>query len=172
VRLRGRRLRAGCHVTYLDPTGSQLGHKESVKDTARVLGRLYQGIEYRGFSQTTVKQLAEFSGVPVWNGLTDQWHPTQALCGLFTKREHSSRRDGDIAFAYCGDAHNNPGNSLLVAGGLMGMDDRPKVEAAAGFTLCTGNDTVIGALTDLPRLLDRSAGTRITLSASGVHATG
>jgi ornithine carbamoyltransferase len=114
----------GAHVTYLDPTGSQLGHKESVKDTARVLGRMYDGIEYRGFSQTSVEELAASSGVPVWNGLTDEWHPTQSLCDMLTMREHSSKHDEDISFAYCGDAHNNVGNSLLVAGAMMGMDVR------------------------------------------------
>jgi ornithine carbamoyltransferase len=114
----------GAHVTYLDPSGSQLGHKESVKDTARVLGRMYDGIEYRGSGQVNVEQLAAFSGVPVWNGLTDEWHPTQTLCDMLTMREHSPKPDDEIAFAYCGDARNNVGNSLLVAGALMGMDVR------------------------------------------------
>ena len=114
----------GAHVTYLEPSGSQMGHKESVKDTARVLGRMYDGIEYRGFSQAHVEDLAAWSGVPVWNGLTDQWHPTQTLCDMLTMREHSPKDDEEIAFAYCGDAHNNVGNSLLVAGALMGMDVR------------------------------------------------
>jgi ornithine carbamoyltransferase len=114
----------GAHVTYLDPSGSQLGHKESVKDTARVLGRMYDGIEYRGSSQASVEQLAAASGVPVWNGLTDEWHPTQTLCDMLTMREHSPKPDEEIAFAYCGDARNNVGNSLLVAGALMGMDVR------------------------------------------------
>jgi ornithine carbamoyltransferase len=114
----------GAHVTYLDPSGSQLGHKESVKDTARVLGRMYDGIEYRGSGQVNVEQLAAFSGVPVWNGLTDEWHPTQTLCDMLTMREHSPKPDDEIAFTYCGDARNNVGNSLLVAGALMGMDVR------------------------------------------------
>jgi ornithine carbamoyltransferase len=114
----------GAHVTYLDPSGSQIGHKESVKDTARVLGRMYDGIEYRGFSQANVEELAASSGVPVWNGLTDEWHPTQTLCDMLTMREHSPKHDEEIAFAYCGDARNNVGNSLLVAGALMGMDVR------------------------------------------------
>jgi ornithine carbamoyltransferase len=114
----------GAHVTYLDPSGSQLGHKESVKDTARVLGRMYDGIEYRGSAQANVEELAAFSGVPVWNGLTDEWHPTQTLCDMLTMREHSPKNDDEIAFAYCGDARNNVGNSLLVAGALMGMDVR------------------------------------------------
>ncbi|CAN5377984.1 ornithine carbamoyltransferase [soil metagenome] len=114
----------GAHVTYLDPSGSQLGHKESVKDTGRVLGRMFDGIEYRGFSQASVEQLAMFSGVPVWNGLTDQWHPTQSLCDMLTMIEHASKPAQQISFAYCGDARNNTANSLLVAGAMMGMDIR------------------------------------------------
>jgi len=114
----------GAHVTYLDPAGSQMGHKESVKDTARVLGGMFDAIEYRGSAQTNVEELAAWSGVPVWNGLTDEWHPTQTLCDMLTMREHSSKPDAEIAFAYLGDAHNNVGNSLLVAGALMGMDVR------------------------------------------------
>ncbi len=112
----------GARVTYLDPTGSHIGHKESIKDTARVLGRFYDGIEYRGSAQALVETLAEHSGVPVWNGLTDEWHPTQSLCDVMTMREHvASER---IAFAYLGDARNNVGNSLLVGGALSGMDVR------------------------------------------------
>ena len=114
----------GAHVTYLDPTGSQLGHKESVEDTARVLGRFYDGIEYRGFSQESVETLAHYAGVPVWNGLTDEWHPTQTLCDMLTMREHTSKHDEEIAFAFLGDARNNMGNSLLVTGAMMGMDVR------------------------------------------------
>ncbi len=114
----------GAHVTYLDPTGSQLGHKESVADTARVLGRFYDGIEYRGFGQEHVETLARYAGVPVWNGLTDEWHPTQTLCDVLTMREHSPKHDNEIAFAYVGDARNNMGNSLLVTGAMMGMDVR------------------------------------------------
>jgi ornithine carbamoyltransferase len=114
----------GAHVTYLDPEGSHFGHKESVKDTARVLGRMYDGIEYRGFSQATVELLARHAGVPVWNGLTDEWHPTQSLCDMLTMREATGKEDHEIAFAYCGDAHNNVANSLLVAGAMLGMDVR------------------------------------------------
>lgn len=114
----------GARVSYLDPTGSQIGHKESMKDTARVLGRMYDGIEYRGSAQENVEILAEYAGVPVWNGLTDEWHPTQTLCDMLTMREHTHKHDGQIAFAYLGDAHNNVGNSLLVAGAMMGMDVR------------------------------------------------
>lgn len=114
----------GARVTYLDPTGSQIGHKESMEDTARVLGRMYDGIEYRGSAQANVETLAEHAGVPVWNGLTDEWHPTQMLCDMLTMREHSGKHDEDIAFAYLGDARNNVGNSLLVSGAMMGMDVR------------------------------------------------
>jgi ornithine carbamoyltransferase len=112
----------GARVTYLDPTGSQIGHKESMKDTARVLGRFYDGIEYRGSAQALVEVLAEHSGVPVWNGLTDEWHPTQSLCDVLTMREHVQAER--ICFAYLGDARNNVGNSLLIAGAMSGMDVR------------------------------------------------
>ncbi|HWH27789.1 MAG TPA: ornithine carbamoyltransferase [Mycobacteriales bacterium] len=112
----------GAHVTYLDPAGSQIGHKESVADTARVLGRMYDGIEYRGSAQRNVELLAQHSGVPVWNGLTDEWHPTQSLCDVLTVREHV---DADRpALAYLGDARNNVGNSTLVAGAMSGFDVR------------------------------------------------
>jgi len=114
----------GAHVTYLGPTGSQIGIKETMKDTARVLGRMFDGIEYRGFKQTTVEELAEFSGVPVWNGLTNEAHPTQVLADLMTMQEHSDKPLHDIAFAYIGDARFNMGNSLLVGGAKMGMDVR------------------------------------------------
>ena len=114
----------GARVTYLDPSGSQIGHKESMEDTARVLGRMYDGIEYRGSSQENVETLASHAGVPAWNGLTDEWHPTQSLCDMLTMREHCGKHDEEIAFAYLGDAHNNVGNSLLVAGAMMGMDVR------------------------------------------------
>ena len=114
----------GAHVTYLDPTGSQLGHKESVKDTGRVLGRMFDGIEYRGFAHASVEELARSSGVPVWNGLSDTWHPTQSLCDIFTMLEHSGKPADEISFAYVGDARNNVGNSLLVAGAMSGMDVR------------------------------------------------
>lgn len=113
----------GMNVTYLGPTGSQMGKKESVKDTARVLGRMYDGIEYRGFSQNTVKTLAEYSGVPVWNGLTDQFHPTQILADFLTIIEHKGHLKG-IKFAYMGDARNNMGNSLMVGSAKMGLDFR------------------------------------------------
>lgn len=114
----------GARVTFLDPASSQMGHKESIEDTARVLGRMYDGIEYRGSGHDRVETLAEYAGVPVWNGLTDDWHPTQTLCDLMTMREHSGKRDAEISFAYLGDARNNVANSLLVGGAMMGMDVR------------------------------------------------
>jgi ornithine carbamoyltransferase len=114
----------GAHVTYLGPGESQLGYKESVADTARVLGRMFDAVEYRGAAHSTVEELARHAGVPVWNGLTDTWHPTQSLCDVFTMREHSAKPDPEITFAYCGDARNNMANSLLVAGAMSGMDVR------------------------------------------------
>jgi ornithine carbamoyltransferase len=114
----------GAHVTYLGPEGSQIGNKESMKDTARVLGRMYDGIEYRGFAQATVETLAEYSGVPVWNGLTDQFHPTQTLCDVLTMMDHSDKPLDKIAYCYLGDARNNMGNSLMVMGCKLGMDVR------------------------------------------------
>ena len=114
----------GAHVTYLGPTGSQIGIKESMKDTARVLGRIYDGIEYRGFAQATVEELAEYAGVPVWNGLTNEFHPTQILADFLTMREYSDKPLREISFAYLGDARYNMGNSLLVGGVKMGMDVR------------------------------------------------
>ena len=114
----------GAHVTYLGPSGSQIGHKESMKDTARVLGRMYDGIEYRGFSQKTVEVLGQYAGVPVWNGLTDEFHPTQILADFLTMMEASGKPLKDISFCYMGDAKNNMGNSLMVGAAKMGMDFR------------------------------------------------
>jgi ornithine carbamoyltransferase len=114
----------GAHVTYLGPSGSQIGHKESMKDTARVLGRMYDGIEYRGFGQELVETLAQYAGVPVWNGLTDEFHPTQMLADFLTMIEHSDKPVGQIAYCYLGDARFNMGNSLMVMGCKMGMDVR------------------------------------------------
>ena len=114
----------GAGVTYLEPSGSQIGHKESIKDTARVLGRMYDGIEYRGFGQAVVEELAAYAGVPVFNGLTDEFHPTQMLADLLTMREHCAKPLNQIAYAYVGDARYNMGNSLLLAGALLGMDVR------------------------------------------------
>ncbi|MCF3181543.1 ornithine carbamoyltransferase [Streptomyces polychromogenes] len=114
----------GAHTTYLDPSGSQMGHKESVRDTARVLGRMFDGIEYRGDSQQAVEELAAYSGVPVFNGLTDDWHPTQMLADVLTMTEQCAKPLERIAFAYLGDARFNMGNSYLVTGALLGMDVR------------------------------------------------
>lgn len=115
----------GAQVTYLGPSGSQIGHKESMKDTARVLGRIYDGIEYRGYGQNIVEELAEFAGVPVWNGLTDEFHPTQILADFLTMQEHSRGKHlHQISFAYLGDARNNMSNSLMVGAAKMGMDIR------------------------------------------------
>ena len=114
----------GAHVTYLGPTGSQMGAKESMKDTARVLGRMYDGIEYRGFGQDIVEELAKYAGVPVWNGLTNEFHPTQVLADFLTMMEHTDKPLSHVSFAYLGDARNNMGNSLLVGAAKMGMDFR------------------------------------------------
>jgi ornithine carbamoyltransferase len=114
----------GARVTYLGPSGSQMGTKESLKDTARVLGRMYDAIEYRGFDQSAVETLAEYSGVPVYNGLTDQYHPTQILADLLTMMEHSDKPLHQVAFAFLGDARNNMGNSLMIGAAKMGMDFR------------------------------------------------
>ncbi|CAI1619733.1 Ornithine carbamoyltransferase chain I [Serratia fonticola] len=115
----------GAQVTYLGPSGSQIGHKESMKDTARVLGRMYDGIQYRGFGQCLVETLAEHAGVPVWNGLTNEFHPTQLLADLLTVREHlPGKALSEVKFAYIGDARNNMGNTLLEAAALVGMDLR------------------------------------------------
>ncbi len=114
----------GAHVTYLGPSGSQIGIKESMKDTARVLGRMFDGIEYRGFAQKTVEELAEYAGVPVWNGLTNEFHPTQILADFLTMSEHVDKPLNQVSYAYLGDARFNMGNSLLVGGAKMGMDVR------------------------------------------------
>ena len=114
----------GAHVTYLGPSGSHIGHKETMKDTARVLGRTYDGIEYRGFAQETIETLAAYAGVPVWNGLTDEFHPTQILADVLTMIEHSYKDLPEIAYCFLGDARNNMGNSLMVGGAKLGMDVR------------------------------------------------
>ena len=145
----------GARVTYLDPSGSQLGHKESVADTARVLGRFYDGIEFRGRKQEHVEMLAELSGVPVWNGLTDQWHPTQMLADQLTMIEHSGKPIEQISFAYLGDARNNVANSLLVSGALMGMD----VRMVAPKELQTPQEVV-----DQAQQLANTSGARITIT--------
>ncbi len=114
----------GANVTYLGPGGSHIGHKETMKDTARVLGRTYDGIEYRGFAQATVETLAEYAGVPVWNGLIDEFHPTQILADVLTMTEHTYKDLPEIAYCFMGDARNNMGNSLMVGGCKLGMDVR------------------------------------------------
>jgi ornithine carbamoyltransferase len=131
----------GGHVTYIDPVGSQLGKKESLKDTARVLGRMYDGIEYRGFHQSVVEELAAFSHVPVFNGLTDEFHPTQVLADLMTMEEFGERPLHTLSFCYLGDARFNMGNSLLIGGALMGMD----VRIAAPKLLWPGDEMLLEA---------------------------
>ena len=120
----------GAHVTYLGPSGSQIGQKESMKDTARVLGRMYDAIEYRGYGQKIVEELAAYAGVPVWNGLTDEFHPTQILADFLTMQEHSDKPLSQVRFCYLGDARNNMGNSLMVGAAKMGMDFRAAAPAA------------------------------------------
>jgi ornithine carbamoyltransferase len=120
----------GAHVTYLGPGESQLGHKESVKDTARVLGRMFDAIEYRGSAQAAVETLGQFAGVPVWNGLTETWHPTQMLADILTMTDHCSKPLAEITFCYLGDGRNNSANSLLVTGATLGMDARICAPAA------------------------------------------
>jgi ornithine carbamoyltransferase len=121
----------GAHVTYLGPDGSHIGTEESIPDTARVLGRMFDAIEFRGFDQTTVEQLADSAGVPVFNGLTTQWHPTQMLADVLTMREHHDGRPEEISYCYLGDGRNNVARSLLVTGALLGMDVR--IAAPAGL---------------------------------------
>ena len=148
----------GARVTYLGPEGSHIGEGESIKDTARVLGRMYDGIEYRGFAQESVEILARYSGVPVWNGLTDQWHPTQMLADILTMRDHSDKPLDRVGYCYLGDARNNTANSLLVTGALLGMDVRiaapedlwPTAEVRAiGDALAAGSGARIHIGTDV-----------------------
>jgi ornithine carbamoyltransferase len=153
----------GAHATYLGPTGSQIGSKESIKDTARVLGRMYDGIEYRGFGQEQVEALARYAGVPVWNGLTNECHPTQVLADLMTMGENSDKPLHEIRLAFLGDARNNVANSLLIGSAKMGMDFRavapPKVQP----------DPV---LVKTAREIARQSGARITVTdemAAGVR---
>ncbi len=145
----------GAHVTYLGPSGSQIGDKESMKDTARVLGRMYDGIEYRGFGQERVEILAEYSGVPVWNGLTNEFHPTQVLADFMTMQEHLAKPLNEMSFCYLGDARNNVGNSLLVGAAKMGMDFR----AAAPPSCQPSKDLV-----DTAKEIATSTGARITVT--------
>ncbi|GGX71259.1 ornithine carbamoyltransferase [Streptomyces minutiscleroticus] len=145
----------GASTTYLDPSGSQIGHKESVKDTARVLGRMFDAIEYRGDSQAGVEELAAYAGVPVYNGLTDDWHPTQMLADVLTMTEHSDKPLGGISFAYLGDARFNMGNSYLVTGALLGMDVR--IVAPRAYWPAE-------AVVERARALAERSGARVTLT--------
>ncbi|MEY8120453.1 ornithine carbamoyltransferase [Falsihalocynthiibacter sp. BN13B15] len=151
----------GAHVTYLGPTGSHIGHKESMKDTARVLGRFYDGIEYRGFGQKDAEVLAEFSGVPVFNGLTDDFHPTQILADLMTMREFTHKHLSDTAFCFMGDAGNNMGSSLMIGAALIGMDIR-----LCGPKSCWPNPDLVAQC----RTIAETSGARITLTEK--HAEG
>jgi ornithine carbamoyltransferase len=145
----------GAHVTYLDPAGSHLGKKESIKDTARVLGRMYDAIEYRGDAQQIVEELAAHAGVPVFNGLTDEYHPTQVCADLMTMREYAPQPWHEFSYAYVGNARSNMGNSLMIAGCLMGMD----VRIAAPLKLWPSEDVIEQA-----RKLERQNGGRLTLT--------
>ncbi len=145
----------GGNVTYLGPSGSQIGAKETMKDTARVLGRMYDGIEYRGFGQEIVEELGAFAGVPVWNGLTNEFHPTQILADFLTMQEHSDKPLHEITFAYLGDARNNMGNSLMVGAAKMGMDFR----AVAPKSLFPSEELVAQA-----REIAKETGAKITLT--------
>ncbi len=154
----------GAQVTYLGPSGSQIGHKESMKDTARVLGRMYDGIEYRGYGQQIVEELGAYAGVPVWNGLTDEFHPTQILADLMTMLEHAPGKSlAELRFAYLGDARNNMGNSLMVGAAKMGMDIR--LVAPKSFW---PDETLFAQC----QAIARETGARITLTddvEEGVH---
>jgi ornithine carbamoyltransferase len=145
----------GAHVTYLDPSGSQLGHKESVADTARVLGRMYDAIEFRGNAQTDVEELARFAGVPVYNGLTNEWHPTQMLADFLTMHESSGKPYDALSYAYVGDCRFNMGRSLLVMGALMGADVR-----IAGPTSLAPPDDVVKIAQDIAS----RTGARVTVT--------
>ena len=145
----------GAHVTYLGPTGSQIGTKESMKDTARVLGRMFDGIAYRGFGQFIVEELARYAGVPVWNGLTNEFHPTQILADFLTMREHIRKPLREVSYAYLGDARYNMGNSLLVGGAKMGMD----VRIVAPKALQPARELV-----DQCQAVARETGARITIT--------
>jgi len=153
----------GANVTYLGPGGSQIGHKETMKDTARVLGRMYDAIEYRGYGQAIVEELAAHAGVPVYNGLTDEFHPTQILADVLTMIEHSDKPLEKIAFCYLGDARNNMGNSLLAGGAILGMDVR-----LAAPKSCWPEATLV----EKCRVIAKKSGARITITedvAEGVQ---
>jgi ornithine carbamoyltransferase len=152
----------GAHVTYLDPTGSQLGHKESIADTARVLGRMFDAIEYRGSGQENVEELARHAGVPVYNGLTDEWHPTQMLADFLTMHERTSKPYDEIAYAFVGDGRFNMGRSLLITGAIMGSD----VRLVTPTDLRPPQDVI-----DMAHELAAASGARITITddVGGVH---
>ncbi|AXH97266.1 ornithine carbamoyltransferase [Ornithinimicrobium avium] len=145
----------GAHTTFLEPSSTQIGHKESVRDTARVLGRMYDAIEYRGARQETVEELARHAGVPVYNGLTDEWHPTQMLADALTMTEHTHKHRHETSFAYLGDARNNTGHSLLLLGAKLGMDVR--IAAPAGLQPAT-------AVVELCRGFAEESGARLTIT--------
>ncbi len=147
----------GAHVTYLGPSGSQMGKKESMKDTARVLGRMYDGIEYRGYGQYIVEELGKYAGVPVWNGLTNEFHPTQILADFLTMMEHSDKPLHHVSFCYLGDARNNMGNSLMVGAAKMGMDFR-----AAAPRACWPDEALVAQC----REIAKETGAKITLTES------
>ena len=153
----------GAHVTYLDPSGSQLGHKESVADTARVLGRMYDAIEFRGNKQADVEALAEHAGIPVYNGLTDEWHPTQMLADFLTMHEASNKPYDEIAYTFVGDCRFNMGRSLLVMGALMGSD----VRLAGPSELLPPKDIV-----DIAKEIAGRTGARITITEDAREAVG
>jgi ornithine carbamoyltransferase len=145
----------GAHVTYLGPEGSHIGYKESMKDTARVLGRMYDGIEYRGFSQENVDILAQYAGVPVWNGLTDEYHPTQILADFLTMQEHSHKPLSEVAYCFLGDSGNNMGNSLMIGAARMGMNVR-----LAGPKACWPHQEMI----DVAQGIAQETGAEITVT--------
>ncbi len=147
----------GANVTYLGPSGTQIGQKESMKDTARVLGRMYDGIEYRGFGQAVVEELGKYAGVPVWNGLTNEFHPTQILADFLTMKEHSNKPLSQIKFCYLGDAKNNMGNSLMVGAAKLGMDFR-----AAAPKECQPSEE----LQNKCREIAKETGAKITITES------
>jgi ornithine carbamoyltransferase len=155
----------GAHVTYLGPGESQLGLKESVKDTARVLGRMFDGIEFRGSAQQAVETLGAYAGVPVWNGLTDDWHPTQMLADMLTMRDHARKPLADVTYCYLGDGRNNTANSLLVTGAMLGMDVRicapaplqpsARVQEIAA-KLAAGSGARLAVTADIPGAVERA----------------
>lgn len=151
----------GAHTTFLEPSSTQIGHKESIRDSARVLGRMYDAIEYRGAHQSTVEELARSAGVPVYNGLTDEWHPTQMLADALTMSEHSSKPLSEISFAYVGDARNNTGHSLLLLGAKLGMD----VRIAAPAVLQPSEEVV-----ELCRGIAADTGARLTITEDPLAA--